>query len=255
MKQLVCLICAIGFGLSLSAQAPSLCISTKKTTSLVFPFPVRHVDRGTKDILVEQVKEADNILLVKAGAAGFAETNLSVVTSDGALYTFSVCFDANPLTWVYELPVRTKASVASYAKTLLDNAPTVKRLHAKKGAVDLSVTGIYVKDDVLYFQLQAINKTAIDYTVEYLRFYIRDRYKLKRTAVQEIELSPLVTAGNVKAVKANGGTTFVVALDKFVIPDQKLFTIEMGEKNGGRNLSLTVKNRNILMAIILPDQQ
>lgn len=255
MKQLVCVICVLGFCQSLSAQVSSLCLSTKKTTSLVFPFPVKHVDRGTRDVLVEQVREADNILLVKAGTAGFAETNLSVVTADGSLYTFAVCFEANPLTWVYELPVQTKASVATYAKALLDNPPTLKRLHAKQWNVEVGVTGIYVKNDVLYFQLQAVNKTAIDYTVEYLRFYIRDRHQLKRTAVQEVELTPLVTAGNAKTVKAAGGTTFVVALDKFVIPDQKLFIIEMGEKGGGRNLSLGVRNGHILKAFILPDLQ
>ena len=83
MKRLVCLICACWLFVSAMAQTSSLCISTAKTTSLVFPFSIRHVDRGTKDILVQQVKEADNILLVKASSKNFSETNLSVVTEDG----------------------------------------------------------------------------------------------------------------------------------------------------------------------------
>ena len=71
----------------------------------------------------------------------------------------------------------------------------------------------------------------------------------------ELELTPLATAGNRKTVPANGATTVVVALEKFVIPDQKQFVIEAGEKNGGRHLSLAVKNKSILRATTLPDWQ
>ncbi len=46
-------------------------------------------------LLVAQVKEADNILLVKAAATNFSETNLSVVTSDNSMYTFAVTY-GNP---------------------------------------------------------------------------------------------------------------------------------------------------------------
>ncbi|MEO6136947.1 MAG: hypothetical protein ABIP35_17465 [Ginsengibacter sp.] len=52
MKRLVCLICGCWLLVSAIAQTSSFTISTDKTTSLVFPFPIRHVDRGTKDILV-----------------------------------------------------------------------------------------------------------------------------------------------------------------------------------------------------------
>ena len=63
------------------AQQP-LVISTDKTTALIFPFPIKYVDRGTKDVLVQPVKENEKILLVKAAAKQFGETNLSVITSE-----------------------------------------------------------------------------------------------------------------------------------------------------------------------------
>lgn len=240
---------------SLKAQVRPLPLSTAKTTSLIFPFPIKHVDRGSKNVLVLPVPEADNILLVKADAKGFAETNLTVVTSDGSVYTFEVCFDPAPLTWIYELPAQTGASTAAYAKMLLDNPPTVKGLQGRKGGVEMSVSGIYVKNNVLFLLLRLTNSTAIDYTVDYLRFSIRDQRRLNRTAVQEVDHTPLCFAGNAKAVKAGGATTVVVALETFVIPDQKIFVVETGEKGGGRHLSLTLKNKNILKAIPLPDQQ
>ena len=72
MKRFVLLICGCWIIVSAFSQIPSLAIATDKTTSLIFPFPIRHVDRGTKDVLVQQVKEATNILLVKAASQGIS---------------------------------------------------------------------------------------------------------------------------------------------------------------------------------------
>ena len=71
MKRLVCMICGCWLFVSAIAQT-SLCIATDKTTSLVFPFSILHVDRGSKDILVQPVQEAENILLVKGWAERFS---------------------------------------------------------------------------------------------------------------------------------------------------------------------------------------
>ena len=87
MKKLISLIASFGCIILAMSQASSVCISAVKTISLVFPFPVTHVDRGSKDILVQQVKEAANILLVKAAARDIPETNLSVVTDEGSIYS------------------------------------------------------------------------------------------------------------------------------------------------------------------------
>ena len=86
-----------------------------------------------------------------------------------------------------------------------------------------------------------------------LRFFIRDKKKNKRTAVQENELKPLQISGNTKQVKAFSRTVAVVALEKFTIPDKKFMGIQIMEKNGGRHLSMKLDNKDILRAIPLPD--
>ncbi|RYY44757.1 MAG: conjugative transposon protein TraN [Chitinophagaceae bacterium] len=252
MKQFVCLVCALGFVVSCLAQTP-LCITTSKTTSLIFPFPVKHVDRGTKDVLVQQVKEAENILLVKAASVDFPETNLSVITGDGSLYSFSVCYLPNPPLWVYQMPVQKSASIASYAASILDNPKTIRVGLDKKGGVEGEVTGIYIKNGVIYYQFSFFNHTPIDYDLAFLRYYIRDKKQPKRTAIQEVELIPQHVAGNTSRINASSSSTVVVALEKFTIPDEKYFAIEMGEKNGGRHLILKLSNKNIIQAIPLPD--
>jgi conjugative transposon TraN protein len=253
MKRLVCLISGCWLLVSALAQTSSLNISTDKTTSLVFPFSIRHVDRGTKDILVQQVKEADNILLVKASEKNFSETNLSVITEDGSVYTFVINYEDKPAIWVYNLPENKKATMATYADGILDNRRTLRGIRDNSWSIDAAVIGTYIKDEIIYYQLRIKNNSPIDYDIEVMRFYIRDKKKGKRTAVQENELKPLHVSGNITQVKSFNQNVIVVALRKFTIPDKKFIGIQIMEKNGGRHLMMRMNNRDILKAIPLPD--
>src|SRR3954465_2162110 len=71
-------------------------ITYNKTTNLVFPYTIKSVDRGSPDILVQKARYADTILQLKAGREGFKETNLSVVTTDGKLYSFLLQYVPSP---------------------------------------------------------------------------------------------------------------------------------------------------------------
>jgi conjugative transposon TraN protein len=211
------------------------------------------VDRGTKDILVQQVKEADNILLVKASAKNFSETNLSVVTEDGSVYTFVINYAEKPALWVYNLPENKKTTMTTYANGILDNRRILWGVRDNSWNIDAAVIGTYIKDDIIFFQLRIKNNSPINYGIEVLRFYIRDKKKGKRTAVQENELKPLHVAGNIAQVKSFNQNVIVVALDKFTIPDKKFMGIQIMEKNGGRHLMMKLNNKDILKAIPLPD--
>jgi conjugative transposon TraN protein len=252
MKRFVCLAMMSWLFVSAMAQT-SLCISTDKTTSLVFPFAIKHVDRGTESVLVQPVKESPTILLVKAATQDFTETNLSVITDDGSVYSFAVCYDQKPAVWVYHLPVKEYATLSSYANAILDNPPTMRGIKDNKWDMLALVKGIYIRSDIVYYQLALVNQSPIDYDIDLLKFYIRDKKKSNRTAVQENELKPLSVAGNITQVKANSSSIIVIALDKFTIPDAKYLAIEVMEKNGGRHLRLKVNNKNIMQAIPLPD--
>lgn len=230
-----------------------LCVTTDKTTSLVFPFAIRHVDRGNQFVLAQQVKDMPTILLVKAATTDFKETNLSVVTDDGSVYSLTVSYDSKPKSWVHYLPVNNKATTAMYANGILDNQRRIKKLKEHKWQTDLAVTGIYVKNDVLFYQLQLKNSSPIDYTIDLIRFYIKDKKKAKRTAVQELELKPVYSVGNTTLVKAQSKSVMVFALEKFTIPDAKYLAVQVTEKNGGRHFLIRLKNKNIMKAMVLPD--
>jgi conjugative transposon TraN protein len=202
---------------------------------------------------VQDIPESPNILLVKAGSANFEPTNLSVVTTDGSVYAFPVRFNVSPVTWVWQIPVRQQASIATYANAIAVNLLTMRGVRDRSYSMEARVSGIYIKDQVIYYQLSLNNTSPIDYDIDFLRFYIRDRRKSKRTASQENELVPLYVAGNTAVVKGCSHNTVVVALEKFTVPDAKFLAIEINEHNGGRHLLMKVGNKHIVKAIKLPD--
>jgi conjugative transposon TraN protein len=230
----------------------SLQLSSNKTTSLIFPFAIQHVDRGSTEILVQPVPSNTHVLLVKVLSAQFTPSNLSVLTSDGSVYSFTVQFAADPASLVIHVPPLQDAAIETYARALLDNAPFIKRVRQHHWGMQAAITGLYIKDEVLYCQVVLRNESPIDYTMEYLHLSIRDKRKLKRTAVQQTKLTPLAIAGHHQSVAAYSSTCFVLALDKFTIPDAKYFTLQFLEKNGGRHLQLNVTNETLLQAKLLP---
>src|SRR6185436_8256523 len=90
-------------------------ITTQKTTSLIFPSAVTHADIGSVDMLVQKVEQANNILLVKAGKKNFEQTNLSVITADGTVYSFIVNYESSPGNYIYN--VTTSNSSSSHKAT------------------------------------------------------------------------------------------------------------------------------------------
>ena len=49
-------------------------------------------------------------------------------------------------------------------------------------------------------------------------------------------------------IKGKGSNRLVLGFNKFTIPDDKVFEIELYEKNGGRHMKLAVLNEYILSA-------
>lgn len=79
-----------------------------------------------------------------------------------------------------------------------------------------------------------------------MRLYIQDAKKSKKTAIQQLEQNVLFTFDYPEEVPAHEKRTFVMAVNKFTIPDKKQLVIEIQEKNGGRHFFYKLKNKSIL---------
>lgn len=246
-------------------ESADLHIGYSKTTSIVFPYAIRSVDRGSHEVLAQKAKGTENILLVKAGQQNFAQTNLSVITADGRLYSFVLNYNEQCPTLNFAIVGKAESrsevlfssenenqkEIQQYASLALFKKIKISGLKEDRFYIKLQVDGIFIHQNVMYFRLLLGNASRINYDIDQLRFFIRDQKKSKRTASQEIEIIPLFVSSNVTTIPDESEVSVVFALSKFTIPEKKYFTIQLIEKNGGRNVELDVKNNELNQIEIL----
>lgn len=233
----------------------NLQIGYSKTTSIVFPYPIKSIDKGSADVLVQKAKGVENILLVKAARQYFFQTNLTIVTSDAKLYVFVLnynedCPDLNinaenalaaSKEVLFTLVNENQKKIEQSASLALSKKIKTSGLKKAKFQIKLEVSGIFIHEDVLYLRAVFENKSKISYDIDQLRFFIRDQRKSKRTASQEIEIQPLYSTSSSAVIPDKSEVVKVFALEKFTIPEDKYLTLQLLEKNGGRHLEVNIK--------------
>ncbi|MEN2416142.1 conjugative transposon protein TraN [Flavobacterium mesophilum] len=246
-------------------QFKNVQIAYSKTTSIVFPYAIKSIDKGSPDILMQKAKGVENILLLKAAKQNFKQTNITVVTADSRLYVFvlnydELCPDLNIKAdnsaivnndILFSLDNENQKKIEQYSKLALLKKKKISGLKSSRFDINLSVNGIFIHQDVLYFRLVLGNISKINYDIDQLRFFIRDQRKSKRTASQEIEMLPLFSTSDSMLIPDKSEVNLVCALSKFTIPEKKYLTIQLIEKNGGRQLEIDIKNNDLIDLDIL----
>lgn len=248
----------------------SIAVSYYKTSHLIFPYAIKSVDRGSASVLAQKAKGVDNILQVKAGKPDFHQTNLTVITTDGQLYSFLVDYANEPSILNFSFskdsvssatePTEKAQAVVSGTplneasfQAITDEVCRQKRflhIRSREQKMRLSLESIWLKDKVMWLAFQLQNKSLIDYSPDYVRFFVRDKKRGKRTAVQEAEITPLYGKAD-SAVEGEQSKKVVFAFQPFTIPKTQELVIQVGEQNGGRSLVLPVSHRVLLKARLL----
>lgn len=245
-------------------------ITYNKTSSVVFTSSIVSVDRGSRDVLAQKAQGVHNVLQLKAARKNFPETNLTVITADGRLHQFTVIYAAQPreltasihgndstkaylLTPIIFTTEMSEPQMQHYSESIEATRPVIRLVKDRSHKMKLSLRGIYSAEDILFFRLEVQNRSNVTYDVDYVRFFIRDKKKAKRTSSQELLVKPLFLHGNDKSIDGKTRQTVVYAVNKFTIPDAKKLHIEIMERAGGRHLALTISNHTIVNARLLED--
>jgi conjugative transposon TraN protein len=265
----IILACSLAFLLSSAfAQVNSIDDNTKiiditvnKTTSIVFGSNIVDGDKGSREVLVRRAKGVNNILQLKAGRPRFPETNLTVITADGKLHHFFVRYADHPSGFTFEvdnqtndaLPLNfqselTDDEMSRYSESIVASGANKSLNRDAKFDMRLSLQGIYIAGNIMFYHLQISNKSNIAYHPDVLRFFIKDKKKAKRTASQEIAEQLIYVHGSSQVINGKSTVDLVYAIPKFTIPDAKLLNIELMEHLGGRHLKLEIKNKLIVKA-------
>lgn len=234
-------------------------VGKDKQMYLIFPGKITYEDHGSQDISVEKAEGVDNILAVKAVRDFKTESNISVVTDSGKFYTFSLRYTQNPevFTFVIDKDEQQRVAILDDGELTTDQKKKMQEainkhlpldlgLSDKISGVEFEITNIFIHNDILLFRISMRNRTQINYTIDFMRLYIQDAKKSKKTAIQQLEQNLLFTFDYPEDIPAHEKRTFVVAVNKFTIPDKKRLVIEIQEKNGGRHFFFKLKNKSIL---------
>jgi conjugative transposon TraN protein len=239
-----------------SIESYPLQIGINKTTNLIFPYEIKSVDRGSRDVLVQKAKGIENVLQVKANAENFIATNLSVITADGKLYSFAVSYTNNPA--LLNISFATDSTIhftdENFNEAWLENeAKKISKqyhfMHIKtrNEQMKLFLNGIYISKGVLWFSMQLSNHSLIDYHPDYIKFFVQDKHKAKRTAEQRTELEPIYQI-TIPVISGKNKRKMVFAFDQFTLPKGKRLVCQISEKNGGRLLMLHISHTSLLHA-------
>lgn len=254
-------------------------VTFDKTCHIIFPAAIAYVDLGSANIIAGKADGAENVIRVKAAKRGFkGETNMSIITEDGAYYSFNVKYAREPRILNVEMTDfihdgeavnRPNNSMNIYLKELGSESPVlvrlvmksiwkenkrrVKHIGSKSFGIQFLLKGIYTHNGLLYFHTEIKNASNVPFDVDYITWKIVDKKVAKRTAIQEQVIQPLRTQNFVLNVGGNTSERTVWTMDKFTMPDDKCLVVELAEKNGGRHQSFTIENTDLVRARVISE--
>ena len=254
-------------------------VTFDKTCHVIFPAAIAYVDLGSANIIAGKADGAENVIRVKAAKRGFkGETNMSVITEDGAYYSFNVKSAREPRILNVEMTDfihdgeavnRPNNSMNIYLKELGSESPVlvrlvmksiwkenkrrVKHIGSKSFGIQFLLKGIYTHNGLLYFHTEIKNTSNVPFDVDYIIWKIVDKKVAKRTAIQEQVIQPLRTQNFVMNIDGNSNERTVWTMDKFTMPDDKCLVVELAEKNGGRHQTFVIENTDLVRARVISE--
>ena len=252
-------------------------VTFSKTVHIIFPAAIRYVDLGSADLLAAKADGTENVLRVKAALRDFSrESNLAVITEDGAYYTFNVRYADEPRKLSIEMTDflhdgeavnRPNNAMEIYMKELGQESPLlvklimrsmyknnkreIKHIGCKRFGIQHLLKGIYSHNELLYFHTELKNSSNVPFDVDHITFKIVDKKVAKRTAIQEQVIWPIRAHNYMMIVGGKKSERTVFTLPKFTIPDAKHLVVELYEKEGGRHQTFTVENADLVRAKVI----
>ena len=236
------------------------------TTHFVSPEPIDYVDISSTDVHGDLPEK--NIFRLRTDSnkihPGDHFTATIITKSYISVYKIMVkdplSKDSNQSAGAYVISINPNDAVQVNQSGVLNNqqcfdlcinAMNTKRkvfdIHAKAYGLKMWVSNIYTIGDYIIMGIEVRNKTQLQFDIDQIRFKIVDKHQVKSAVSQDIEIKPFYSFNNTDGKIITKKWINFYVFKKFTYPTQKLFTIEMTEKQySGRKIDLKVKYNQIL---------
>ncbi len=265
MKYLISTLFIFTFFLtSHSQQRVELCVD--KLTQLIFHSDISSIRGGYDPNYFIQSHEG-NVLYIQP-LDSVPSSNLYVITADRLYYVFTLEYNSvcekfyhiiEPSTSIFkaiEAPqlqdtlsssnihsLETRATECLNRKERLSIMPSI--INHK---IFASLQNIYVDEKRIYFKISLRNSSSINYTIDYVTFYIENKKRRNATASEKEQHLPCYSIQDAAVIKRDQEATMVYAFDKFTFNNDKLFCIDIIEREGERKISFKIDSKVLLKA-------
>lgn len=257
-------------------------INATKTVHIVFPSEIKEVDAGIPEIITQITPSFNNVLKIKSTTdQAFEESNLTVLTSGGELYSFIVNFQENPeilnisvdKNFQSDLLVSKSFNASTFTKSdfllpeinmsenqirgnfayVESRKRSLKNIGVKNLGVSAFVNNIYMDNNLLYLSIKIDNQSGVAYPIDFVKVYVRDIEGAKRQTIQEEEL-PIIMLDRVENINSGMYQRFVVAIPRITISSDKQLDFEIYERKGGRHLRFPINSKIVSNSKTLPQK-
>lgn len=243
-------------------------INSTKTVHIVFPSEIKEVDAGIPEIITQITPSFSNVLKVKSITdTSFTESNLTVLTASGDLYSFIVNYQKNPE--VLNINIQnnfdsdrkhskvfntstfrnseflipninlSETEIRSKFDDINKRRRCVKNIGVQNQYISVFLENIYMDNALTYLSVKLNNHSNVNYPIDFVKIYLRDVEGAKRQVIQEEELK-IVMMDNVNEVNRLTSTVFAVAIPRITISSDKQLEFEIYERKGGRHLRFPI---------------
>ena len=115
--------------------------------------------------------------------------------------------------------------------------------------MQLTVTGIYYADSLIWLAGRIRNRAVPDFAVEQVRLFTQDRKRVKRMALQEMEIVPVFSDVNAAVIPGGAKRKFVIGYRGVTVPDHKRLVLEIADRGGLRVIQVRIPAKKLLSAM------
>ena len=248
-------------------QLDTIYANEAKNVALFFPEPIRQGITGSDNFVFTFNRDQEQYFGILQATPG-KESNLLIVNTNGSVFSYIVSYKEHLSKLNYfisesesignEKPLDSLFRNAEKEKTydhlknhyyqefcayLLIQKQKLGFIREKNNSIIMSVENIVFDGEELYVVLKIENRSSLDYDLNYLNLYINTRKKGKKKSLQSLIKEPLFTYNLPDKISENTISRMVIVLPKFSISKERNVIIELDEKNGERNLKLSISHK------------
>ena len=141
----------------------------------------------------------------------------------------------------------TYEDMTNFCTKILQKKEESTKAKVKRNDIDARLNHVYTIGDYFLVDIAVLNHSNIPFNIDQIRFKIEDKKIVKATNYQQMEIEPEYQYHHQVEFHKKYRNVFV--FKKFTYPNQKVFTIELAEKQiSGRNITLKINYKDVLRA-------